>query len=50
MRSSEVMIRPAVYADIPALVGLLKDLFSIEADFVCNEAWQQTQLICLRKK
>jgi GNAT superfamily N-acetyltransferase len=38
MRTPEVMIRPAVYADISALVGLLKDLFSIEADFVCNEA------------
>jgi len=39
-----VLIRHAVPEDIPALVGLLKLLFSIEKDFVFNAAKQERGL------
>lgn len=41
---SPVNYRPAVGEDIPALIVLLKQLFSIEEDFVFNQDKQQTGL------
>lgn len=38
------MIRPATDTDIPAMVGLLRQLFTIEEDFVCDTARQQRGL------
>lgn len=41
---SAAQIRPAAAADIPALLDLLKLLFSIEKDFVFNAAKQERGL------
>lgn len=42
--SEAVIVRPATYEDMECLVGLLETLFSIEEDFVSDEARQRRGL------
>lgn len=44
MNSADVLVRHAQAADLPALCGLLAELFSIEKDFVIDPAIQQRAL------
>ena len=43
----KIKIREAVSSDITELVGLLRDLFSIEADFRFDEQKQRAGLLML---
>jgi ribosomal protein S18 acetylase RimI-like enzyme len=47
MNNQEVSIRPATLDDIDSLLPLLKELFSIEEDFVFNETKQRKGLVKL---
>lgn len=44
------LVRPAVADDLPALVGLLQQLFSLEADFVPDAAKQRRGLELLLQR